>query len=341
MRQTSDTLAFFKALEEQPYNFDFFQVLRQIECLYPDKPRIGQALRPIDEPVRLGQTPALTFSPGAVSAFVRGHDSQVPRVEVNFFGLLGPNGPLPLHLTEYARERLMHSGDASFARFLDVLHHRFLALFYRAWAQAQPTVNLDRPTEDRFAQYIGTLFGLSGKRLRGRDDVEDYAKLFYVNALTRQVRNRDGLTAILRGYFAVPVRIEEFVGHWMDLAQRDRARLGEKTESVALGRATILGARIWDRQSKIRIWLGPLSLAQYEDFLPGCVALKRLVVWLRQYLCFELGWDVRLVLRSSEIPKLRLGNYGRLGLTTWLGKLPATTDAADLILDADCQGAGR
>jgi hypothetical protein len=35
--------------------------------------------------------------------------SSVPKLFVNFFGLMGPNGPLPIHLTEYARERLQHA----------------------------------------------------------------------------------------------------------------------------------------------------------------------------------------------------------------------------------------
>lgn len=72
-------------------------------------------------------------------------------MEVRFFGMLGPNGPLPLHLTEYARSRSIHAGDQTLVRFLDIFHHRFMALFYRAWAQAQPTVSLDRPGEDRFS----------------------------------------------------------------------------------------------------------------------------------------------------------------------------------------------
>ena len=49
--------------------------------------------------------------------------------EEEIFGLLGPNGPLPLHLTEYVRERLRHHADPTFARFLDLFHHRF-ALFF-------------------------------------------------------------------------------------------------------------------------------------------------------------------------------------------------------------------
>ncbi|MEJ2375596.1 MAG: type VI secretion system baseplate subunit TssG, partial [Pseudolabrys sp.] len=269
MGQEADIISYFRALEERPFDFDFFQALRRIECLFPDKPKIGQALRPADEPVRFGQEPSLAFAPAVLSGFQPATDVRPPRLEVSFFGLLGPNGPLPLHLTEYARERLHHEGDASFARFVDVLNHRYLELFYRAWAQAQPTVNLDRTTQDRFAVYVGALFGLTGQHLRERDAVADYAKLYHAGALAAQVRNGERLAALLSDYFGVRVRVEEFVGQWLILPAREHSRLGDGKESAVLGKGTVLGARVWDRQSKIRLWVGPLTLEQYEDFLPG------------------------------------------------------------------------
>ena len=187
---------------------------------------------------------------------------------MRLFGLFGPNGPLPLHITEYARERLRHAGDPTLSRFLDIFHHRFLALFYRAWAQAQPHVNRDRP-EGR------SLHGLRRRvrrhvaaALRDRDALPDLAKFFHVGALIRQVRNAEGLTHILQHFFRVPVQIEEFVGHWMTL-ERARAHLPRRREARRSGSGAVLGGRVWDRQHKFRIHLGPLTLRQYESFLPG------------------------------------------------------------------------
>jgi type VI secretion system protein ImpH len=333
MRGPGDHLTFFRALEEKPYQYDFFQALRRLECLFPRMPRIGQALRPVDEPVRLGQEPALTFAPSSVTSFKTPAGATVPRMEVRFFGLLGPNGPLPLHLTEFARGRSIHAGDHALVRFLDIFHHRFLALFYRAWAQAQPTVSLDRPQEDRFSFYAGSLFGLGETSLRQRDAVEDFAKLYFSGLLARHVRNRDGLVALLTGYFRLPVSVEEFTGHWMTLQEEDRTRLGRA--SAKLGSGAVLGSRVWDCQHKFRIRLGPLDLAQYESFLPGGSALPKLVAWVRQYLCFELEWDVRLVLKGEQITQTRLGKFGRLGWTTWLGAYRRPAEAADLTLDAE------
>jgi type VI secretion system protein ImpH len=328
----TDALTFFDELSAAPYRYDFYQTLRRLECFYDPKPRWGTALRPIDEPVRLGQEPDLAFAPAPLASFERS-DGRPPRLQVRLFGLFGPNGPLPIHLTEYARERLQHAGDATFSRFLDVFHHRFLALFYRAWAQAQPHVNRDRPKDDRFTMYVGTFVGMAPSALRERDTLPDLAKFFHVGALIRQVRNPEGLMHILQHFFRVPARIEEFVGHWMFLSRRDRSFLAG--EGASLGSGAVLGDRVWDRQHKFRIHLGPLTLAQYESFLPGGATLGKLVDWVRMYFCFELDWDVRLLLKPEEVPMLALGQGQQLGFTTWLGARESDDCAGDLCLDAE------
>ena len=332
MGREADALTFFAELAAAPYQYDFYQTLRRLECLHEGKPRWGQALRPVDEPVRLGQDPDLSFAPAPLASFET-HDGKTPRLQVRLFGLFGPNGPLPIHLTEYARERLQHAGDPTLSRFLDVFHHRFLALFYRAWAQAQPHVNRDRPKDDRFTTYVGAFLGMSPATLRDRDSLPDLAKFFHVGALIRQVRNSEGLARILQHFFRVPVQIEEFVGHWLSLSTGERSSLS--SERAALGSGAVLGSRVWDRQHKFRIRLGPLTLQQYESFLPGGGHLRKLVDWVRLYLCFELDWDVRLLLKRNEVPKLTLGGGRRLGWTTWLGSRRSATDADELCIDAE------
>jgi type VI secretion system protein ImpH len=328
----TDALTFLAALEDAPYRHDFYQTLRRLECLYAQQPRWGRALRPVDEPVRLGQDPDLAFPVSSLASLER-REGQVPRLQVRLFGLFGPNGALPTHITEYARERLRHADDPTLCRFIDVIQHRFIALFYRAWAEAQPTVNRDRPNDDRFSTYIGSFVGLAPASVRGRDAVPDVAKLFHAGALVRQVRNADGLAQVLEHFFRVPVRIEQFVGHWMTLGRRERTRLARS--SAILGSGAVLGGRVWDRQHKFRVHLGPLTMAQYEGFLPGAALLRPLVDWIRQYFCFEFDWDVRLALAQSAVPRLTLGGRQRLGWTTWLGEHGRRPQVADLCIDAE------
>jgi type VI secretion system protein ImpH len=332
MGREADALIFFEELAAAPYRYDFYQTLRRIECLFDEKPRWGCALRPVDEPVRLGQDPDLSFAPAPLASF-EVHDGETPRLQVRLFGLFGPNGPLPIHLTEYARERLQHAGDPTLSRFLDLFHHRFLALFYRAWAQAQPHVNRDRPKEDRFTAYVGAFLGMAPAAFRDRDALPDVAKFFHIGALIRQVRNSEGLTHILEHFFRVPVQIEECVGHWLSLSAGERTSLSP--EGAALGSGAVIGGRVWDRQHKFRIRVGPLTLEQYESFLPGGAPLRKLVDWVRMYLCFELDWDVRLLLKPGEVPTLALGSGQRLGWTTWLGHRRTDVCADDLCLDAE------
>jgi type VI secretion system protein ImpH len=317
----------------QPYAFDFFYALRHVEATHSRQPRLGEAARPADEPVRLGQEPLLDFAPAAISGVQEAKEFRPPVVQMRFFGLLGPNGALPLHLTEHARDRLLHHGDATFARFLDIFNHRFGLLFYRAWSQAQPVTSLDRPTDDRFAVYVGSLFGLGLNAARKRDAAEDEIKLHHAGSLARQARNADGLRALVSRYFRLPIRVEEFVARWMALPLADRTRLGGRNAGSQLGCGAVLGAAVWDAQSSIRLHVRCRSLAEYESFLPGGPAAVRLVALLRTYLGWEIQWDVQLGLAAQAVPSATLGTQGRLGWTTWLGGRPRLLDARDLILD--------
>jgi type VI secretion system protein ImpH len=138
---------------------------------------------------------------------------------------------------------------------------------------------------------------------------------------------------MLQHYFRVPLRIEQFVGHWMALSERERTYL--QRTGATLGTGAVLGRAVWDCQHKFRIHMGPLTLEQYESFLPGHALLSKLVDWVRLFLCFELDWDVRLRLKADEVPRLTLGGRGRLGWTTWLGVRSDPGDADDLCLDAE------
>jgi type VI secretion system protein ImpH len=326
---------FLETVERAPEQVDFFQFLRRVQSLSAERQRIGQAQDPAKEPIRLGQEPTLAFAPAALSRLELGKDDRPPRLQVNFFGLLGPNGPLPLHLTEYARERLRHADDPTFSRFLDVFHHRMLLLMFRAWASAQPTVSHDRAESDRFTTYVGALAGLGLPSLRDRDSFPDSAKLFYVGRLAGQTRNAEGLEAVIGDFFQMPTRLEQFVPDWLDLPPSQRWKLG----SARLGFSTTVGARVASRQSKFRVLLGPLNRAQFHSMLPGGRALATLAALVRNCVGDELRWDVRLSLHE-KVEEPWLVGTGRLGWTSWLGR-PGEGQGRrdDLILDPEVEAA--
>lgn len=329
-----------QTLASAPHSHDFFAVLRRLEAQHPHLPRLGQAQRPRDEPVRLGQDVALDFAPSAVSSWTPG-SAGPPRLGQRFFGLFGPMGPMPLHLTEYVRERERHHGDASLARFADTFHHRSLLLFYRAWAQSQPATHLDRRGDDAYSRWVASFYGCGQTEHDAAGRIPPDALRHRAALLARGARSPEGLTKLLRGWFDVPVRLQSHVGHWLLTRPEDRTGLSSPSAPQPrnqLGHSAVMGARVWDRQYKFRLHLGPMGWAEYQRFLPGCSALAELHDWVRQYVGLGLNFDVQLCLTGAEVPPLVLGRRAaaavQLGRSTWLGRRGPHAHRSDLRLGA-------
>jgi len=331
-------LELYQALAAQPSRFGFFSTLRRIEALHADRPRFGEAVRLADDPLRLGQEATLVFAPSTLASFESRADLP-PRLEVFFLGLFGPQGPLPTHLTEYARDRRRNAGDATLSRFADIFHHRMLSLFYRAWALNQATADYDRPAQSKSAQHLAALFGVGREVMRGRDAIPDAAKLHYAGHLSCQSRHAEGLASMVADFLRVAVEVAELVGEWIAIPTGGICRLGSPAHDTStLGVNMIIGTRVWTGQQKFRIRLGPLSYEDYRRLLPGGESLRRLVALVRNYIADELNWEANLTLRKEQIPAPRLGEYVQLGWTTWLCAAPPETDRDDLHLNPHIMG---
>ena len=323
-------------LERAPWKVDWFAAMRWIQALERESPRFGRAGRPADEPIRVGQRPSLRFAPATLSSFEYDRNGRA-RLEQYGFGLFGPNGPMPLHLTEHARALAELDKDAGLQAFADLFHHRLAMLFFRAWADVQSCVSLDRPEDDRFGTYLSSLIGYGEPALCGRDTIADGARRFMAGHLVRQTRNPEGLISILASYFGCAVRVEERRINWLSLAPQDQTALGEANPANGVGVGALCGARVPDRVHRFRLHLGPLDLKDYESFLPDRPAYQRLRDWVRNYIGFELCWDVCLILRAAQVPNCALGGATRLGWTSWLGGRPHAHDRADLVLDCEAR----
>jgi type VI secretion system protein ImpH len=326
-----DEPAALEELSSDPRSFGLFAALRVLEQAFPERPRLGESRKASDDAVRLGQTPHLTFAPSDVVKFEQTEGGA--NLEQHSFGLFGPNGALPLHLTEHAYTRRHHRDDATFVDFLNVFQHRLISLFYRAWANSEPAASLDRPDSDRFVTYIGALAGIGQPGSLERDCVPDYAKLCRAGLFAAQARSADGLEQILLDYFGLPVQIRQFVAAWLEIPSEQLCRLGSSEEHATLGAGATLGRASRQCQHKFEIVIGPVTLATFERFLPGRPALRELHALVRQYTNDEWTWQVRLLLRDLEIPGARLSQAGELGWTTWLGRRSNTAD--DVVIQAE------
>ena len=144
-RQTSDSIA--GEMASRPYAFNFFQAVRRLEAEYRTWPRVGWSIRLEEDFLRFCQVPSLSFAPSSLESIELREG--VIRMFVNFLGMFGPNGPLPQHLTDFARDRLRNAHDPTLVRFIDIFHHRMLSFFYRAWAINEKSVDFDRSDHAR------------------------------------------------------------------------------------------------------------------------------------------------------------------------------------------------
>lgn len=345
-RDESRYNAYWTRLHEAAPQSDLFHLLRWLDALSGNSAMLGRASHPRDEPVRLGQLPSLRFAPGMVASVAsQPIAAGPPRVTIHGLGLFGPNGPLPLHLTEYAHEREQTFGDASLPAFADIFHHRLIALFYRAWADAQAVVDHDRPGPARIDAYVASLSGhlhhAHGADLDGQGSAQHnasqvlpkHALYFQAGHWARQTRDPAGLAQVLSADFGVAARIEEYVVHWVRIDGGARTRLNATKSHARLGAGAVLGRAVRDAQSRFRIVLGPMPYERYCAFLPNGKYARRLVQWVREYVGAEFAWDVRLELAPDEIPRQTLGGQHCLGLSAWLGQGVSRERSRDLCLD--------
>jgi type VI secretion system protein ImpH len=308
------------ALAHETSRFDFFQALRLIEAAHPGRAGLGRSLRPADDAVRLGQKPRFGFTAAELAEYRPAAEGQPARLTVNAGGLFGANGPMPLYFTEYAHNRMLHEEDSTLVGFLDMFHHRQLSLFYRAWAMSQPVVGMDRgrPLVEGYGRYVGSLCGQAIQAASEPDSTDDLDALQFCGLLATRTRHASGLGLLLSQYFSVPVAIRQFVGQWLKLSGQDRTALQGRGKRP-LGAGLVVGKRVWDRQSKFRVVIGPVGKADMRRLLPGTASHRRLIEWVDLYTGGVLDWDVELRVQPEAASGMRFDGSARLAHTSWLG----------------------
>ncbi len=336
----------------EPHRFDFFQAVRLLEQSQKgdrlggrgdrsgDDPR-GRRLpvgydHPVDrEVVRFRAQSAHSFAGSEVAQVLpprpNGAGATPPEMLVSFLGLTGPQGVLPPHYTALLIRRI-RAKDFALRDFLDLLNHRTISLFFRAWEKYRLPFRYERARLEGEAQTdlatfcLYCLVGLGTGGLRGRSQVDDECFLYYAGHFARLGRPAVALESLLEDYFELPIRVLQAQGQWLSLEAEDRSLLpsaeNRKGRNCQLGASLIAGERVWDVQSKVRLRVGPLDYAQFRAFLPAGDALRPLCRLTRHYLGPEFSFDVQLVLKAKEAPACRLTGEGPdrpcLGWNTWV-----------------------
>ncbi len=296
--------------------------------------RIGDYGPVHEESIRFRHDPSLSFATSDVSSIrVRprragetgdGPDEPVYEVTTTFLGLTGTVSPLPT----YIAEEVLLEGDEHPAQreFLDVFHHRIISLFYRAHARYSLASDYVTTSNDAWSRRSLALAGIDTFDDRPPPVDLTLARLLRLAPLlATRARTAHGLVAAVSDVMdevlaGAPVSIEQFVGRWVTIEERQLLRLG--VANTTLGVDATIGRRVFDRGGKFRIVLGPLKRAAFQRFLPGGDALAQIRELVTFYVRDPLEFDLELVLAPGETPSLRLsaraGEGSRLGLDSWV-----------------------
>jgi type VI secretion system protein ImpH len=316
-------------------SFEFFQAVTLLERLRSGMRPVGHFSSPADEVVRFRVNPRLAFPASEIQQLEIAGDAPAEMM-VNFMGLTGPSGVLPHPYSELILERARHK-DRSLAAFFDIFNHRAVSLFYRAWQKARFPVTYAAGNRDLFSQYLLDLVGLGTEGLRNRQQIEDEALLHYISLVAMQTRSSTALQQLLEDYFEVPIEIEEFTGAWYAIDRATQCKMTEEENaSRQIGQGAVVGDAIWDRQGRVRIRIGPLSLERYEDFLPRGSAYAALQSITRFFSNQSLDFEAQLVLQREDTPPVVLDadapGAARLGWVSWACTVPLRADPDDTVL---------
>jgi type VI secretion system protein ImpH len=310
-------------LEQDPYCIRFFQAVRLLERLYPERNPVGLFVSPLTEVVQFSSVPTLSFPASEIQAYQPGKDGP-GKLFVNFMGLSAAVGVLPHAYTEFLLERAK-AKDRGPGDFFDIFNHRMISLFYRGWQKYRFYIAYERTgaNDDVISARLLDLIGMGTSSLTHRMEIADEACLYYTGLLSARRPTAQGLKQLIEDYFEVSVEVEQFTGTWRRLPPQNLTFLRETGAFCEqLGMGTIVGDEAFDQHGAVTLRIGPLGFSRYQEFLPGARAYQELRAWLRIYTNREFDYVIRLVLERDEVPRMKLGEDGmgasRLGLVSWV-----------------------
>ncbi len=335
-RAPDDLSRLFDAVAVDPTAWELFALIRAIEAVRPDAPPVGTALDPALELVDLAHLPSAGFPRTTVAELKRA--KRRPVIRSQHLGLTGPMGPLPNHLTEIAIFERRIKGPTPFADFLDLVSSRMLQSFYRAWADANPCAQADRPANDQFAARLGATSGATDLRFvsaaeRPPHDSEgfnDWRRLAYGGHLAA-LKSAAAIADLFGHLLERPVTVFEGVGRWHIIPHDARTRIGRTGAHNRLGIGATLGKRFFAVEWNVAFAVRARSMDDLTDFLPGGLANTLLSEAAETVLPQHLQWDAWIEIGEAQIAPARLGTM-RLGHTSWVAPGKKTCVRSDLRL---------
>jgi len=340
-------------LLDSPQRFGFFQAVRLLELwLAADTPTATGEM--LSSPLLFQNSTSLSFPASEIESLrvvyreriaeeIEEDRALIDRIEITpaFMGLLGMSGTLPFAYTEQIAQRELYSKDFAARSFLDLFSNRAVALFYLAWKKSRLHLQYETDRKSRFAPMVLALAGVGQSALHDRlkpneGGVNDESLAFFAGALQQRALSAQQLQRLLSRYLQVPVCIEQFCGRWYTLPPSARTSLG--MGNGMLGRNALSGEKVWQRDLRVKVTLGPLTHKLFQRFLPGAPGATALREMLTLLSGVSLEYEINLALRADAVQSSALESNrppfaGRLGWDTYVQTLPQHADRCDVRYD--------
>jgi type VI secretion system protein ImpH len=263
--------------------------------------------------------------------------ARIERIEITpaFVGLLGAGGALPIFYTELLAERETYHRDTAARAFLDIFQHRAVSLFYEAWRKHRLPVQYETDRRNKFLPLVLAVAGVGQNALRDRlhgdeGGVADDTLAYFSGLLQQRPVSAAVVQQIVSEYFKVPVVVDQFIGRWFTLPPGSATSLG--MANAQLDASAVVGERVWQRDLRMRLTIGPMLRAKFHRFLPGGSAALALRELLTMLTGVTLEYEVRLSLRAEEVQGTQLDAMGagaHLGWDSFLVTRPEVRDRFD------------
>ncbi|MDR1424826.1 MAG: type VI secretion system baseplate subunit TssG [Azoarcus sp.] len=328
-----------RELRAQGPRFGFFQAVRVLALTARYQ---GEKIRQLlPRRLRFRTTASLAFPasevtqyrPLDVEAYAAGQ--RYDELEATFMGLTGPSAVLPRPYTEQIIARRLYHRDTGLHAFLDIFNHRAIALFYGAWRKYRYWLAVEGGETDGFTRNLLDFSGVGLRNLRMRlggietAGVDENIFVYYAGLLSQKPLSAQAIVTLVQGFFGVRAQLDQFVGQWIEVPLTEQSRLGENADE--LGLSAFAGDFLWDRQTGIRLRLGPMASKPFEQLLPGEPGEAALRALVRFMVGYGLSCNVTLTLERSAMrePCLTPDNPLILGGNVWLPLPERVSDPDD------------
>jgi type VI secretion system protein ImpH len=165
-----NTASLKEELFERATAFDFFQAVRLLHKLRPEREGVGRNADPEREAVRFRSDTSFVFPEGDIREIIAGEPGKPDEMVVKLLGIASPGsfGSLPTPYVEEVRRQERALKSPAMREFFDLFNHRLVALFYRAWERSRLPVLHDLGADNAFERALFSIIGLLGPAFDAR-----------------------------------------------------------------------------------------------------------------------------------------------------------------------------